>query len=365
MMDWMIVLYLVGGLVTLIFGAESLVRGASRLAASFGISPLVIGLTVVAFGTSSPELAVSVQSAFAGSADVSVGNVVGSNIFNILLILGISAIIIPLVVHSQLLLLDVPLMIGVSFLFYFLATDGSISRMDGLLLFVCLLLYIWWSIRQSRKETAEIQEEYAHEYAVTNGDRGHILKNFLFVGAGLGLLVVGSEWLVKGAVSLARLFNVSDLVIGLTIVALGTSMPEVATSVMAALKKERDIAVGNVIGSNLFNIMAVIGLSGIVAPSGIAISPDAIRMDIPIMIAVALLTLPVFFTGHRIARWEGALLLIYLAAYITFLVFLSISFQPGITVLTAVMLWFVFPVSVIAVGTDVILEWRRRQETIV
>jgi cation:H+ antiporter len=360
-MDWNIVLLLVGGLVTLVVGAEAMVRGASRLAAALGISPLVIGLTVVAFGTSSPELAVSIQAAFRGSADVAVGNVVGSNIFNILLILGISAIIIPLIVHSQLLKLDVPLMVGVSVLFFILSLDGSIDRLDGLLLFGGLLAYIWWSITQSRKESAEVQEEFAHEYGVAPKSRTSLIKNILFVAAGLGMLVVGSEWLVRGAVTLARLFNVSDLIIGLTIIALGTSLPEVATSVVAAIKKERDIAVGNVVGSNLFNIMAVIGLSGIIAPAGVQISQTALRFDIPVMIAVALLTLPVFFTGYRIARWEGGLLLLYLAVYLSYLVFVSISFQVGIQALTIGMFGFILPISFIVVGIDVVREFRRRR----
>jgi cation:H+ antiporter len=356
-------LLLVGGLVTLIVGAELLVRGASRLAAALGISPLVIGLTVVAFGTSSPELAVSVQSAFRGSADVAIGNVVGSNIFNILLILGISAIITPLIVHSQLLRLDVPIMVGISILMFLLALDGSIGLLDGLLLFGLLILYIGWSIRQSRKESAEIQDEYASEYAITNGARRHIFKNLFFVAVGLGLLIVGSDWLVQGAVSLARLFNISNLVIGLTIVAMGTSLPEVATSIMAAIKQERDIAVGNVIGSNIFNIMAVIGLSGIVSPAGVEVSQTALRIDIPVMIAVAMLTLPIFFTGFRITRWEGSLLLVYWLAYTSYLVFVSIPFEPGTTVLTAVMFWFVLPVSFIAVSIDVLREWRVRRKS--
>jgi cation:H+ antiporter len=360
-LDWSIFLLLAGGLVTLIIGAESLVRGASRLAAVLGISPLVIGLTVVAFGTSSPELAVSVQAAFRGSADVAVGNVVGSNIFNILLILGISAVITPLIVHSQLLRLDVPLMVLVTFLFFFLALDGSIGRLDGVLLFFGLIVYIWWNIRQSRKETQEIQEEYAHEYGKPDGGALHITKNILFILAGLGLLVVGSDWLVRGAVAIAHLFNVSDLVIGLTIVALGTSLPELATSIVAAIKQERDIAVGNVVGSNFFNIMAVIGLSGLVAPVGVQVSQTALRVDIPVMMAVALLTLPVFFTGSRITRWEGAMMLVFLGAYVTYLVFVSISFQPGVDILRIAMFYFVIPVTLLAITVDVLREWRLRR----
>jgi cation:H+ antiporter len=359
-MDWNIALVLAGGLVTLIVGAEGLVRGASRLAAALGISPLVIGLTVVAFGTSSPELAVSIQAAMKGSADVAIGNVVGSNIFNILLILGISAIITPLVVHSQLLRLDVPIMIGASFLMYFLAGDGRIGRIDGLLLFVILLAYLWWSIRQSRRENTEVQEEYASEYGSNSSGWRQVLKDLVFIAAGLALLVLGSDWLVDGAVRLAQLFNVSDLVIGLTIVAMGTSLPEVATSIVAALKKERDIAVGNVVGSNIFNILAVIGLSGMFSPAGIPVSAAALRLDIPIMLAVAALTLPIFFTGNRISRLEGALLLVFWASYTTYLVFISIPFPAGTNILTTAVIWFILPVSLTAILFDVLRERRAR-----
>ncbi|HSV86088.1 MAG TPA: calcium/sodium antiporter [Levilinea sp.] len=359
-MVWMILIYLAGGLVTLIVGAEGLVRGASRLAAALGISPLVIGLTVVAFGTSSPELAVSVQAALRGSADVAIGNVVGSNIFNILFILGASALIAPLIVHSQLLRLDVPLMVGASALMFILALDGLIGLLDGLLLISCLVLYTWWSVRQSRNEPTDVQDEYGREFSATNGGWRKILKNLLFIAVGLGLLVVGSGWLVKGAVALAHLFNVSDLVIGLTIVAIGTSLPEVATSIVAALKQERDIAVGNVVGSNIFNILAVIGLSGLIAPAGVQVSQIVLQQDIPIMIAVAALMLPIFFTGQRIARWEGALLLVYWVAYTAYLVFVAIRFQAGASTLTGVMLWVILPVSLLIVAVNVLREWRRR-----
>jgi cation:H+ antiporter len=177
----------------------------------------------------------------------------------------------------------------------------------------------------------------------------------------LVLLVVGSDWLVRGAVALARLFNVSDLVIGLTIVALGTSLPELATSIVAAVKKERDIAVGNVVGSNFFNIMAVLGLSGIVSPVGVQVSSAALRLDIPIMLVVTLLTLPVFFTGSRITRMEGAMMLVFLAAYIAYLVFISIPFQPGADILTTAMFYVILPVAFIVIAVDVLREWRQRR----
>lgn len=360
-MDWIIPLYLAGGLLTLIVGAEGLVRGASRLAAALGVSPLIIGLTVVAFGTSSPELAVSFQAALRGTMDIAVGNVVGSNIINILLILGISAIITPLAVHSQLLRLDVPLMVLVSFIFYLMSLDGWIGRIEGALLFGSLLLYIGWSIRKSRQEQQSVKQEYADEYGYRNGGAIGILKNIVFVAVGLGMLVIGSDWLVKGAVSLARLFRVNDLIIGLTIVALGTSLPELATSVVAAIKKERDIAVGNVIGSNIFNIMSVIGLSSLVTLTGVQVSPIALHLDIPVMLAVSLLTLPIFFVDSRITRWEGAIMLVYLVAYFLYLVFTATANQAGADILIKVMFSLILPVSLGIIAVSVIKEWRQRK----
>jgi cation:H+ antiporter len=358
-MDWMIPLLLVGGLITLVLGADLLVRGASRLAAALGISPLVIGLTVVAFGTSSPELAVSVQSAVQGSADIALGNVVGSNIFNILFILGLSAVITPLIVHQQLVRLDVPLMIGLSLLLLILGLDGKVDRLDGAILFFGLLVYIWYGIRQSRKESREVQQEYSEEYALGSaGKQPPMLLNLILIVSGLGLLVLGSDWLVKGAVSLAQLFKVSDLVIGLTIISVGTSMPEVATSIMAAIKKERDIAVGNVVGSNIFNIMGVLGLSSLISPDGIRVASSALIFDIPVMIAVALATLPVFFTGRLIARWEGSLFLLYYFAYTAYLIFESLRNQQNREILVDTMLWFVFPFTAIVLLVSVIREFR-------
>ncbi len=358
------ILQLVLGLAALIAGAEILVRGAARLAAAVGISPLVIGLTVVAFGTSSPELAVSIQSAVSGSADVAVGNVVGSNIFNVLLILGISATIIPLVVHQQLIRFDVPLMIGVSLLLLLLALDGQISRLDGVLLFGGLIAYIAFGISQSRKEPRDVQEEYADEYGEKKKGTSSTAVNLVLIAAGLGLLVFGSNWLVDGAVGLARLFNISDLVIGLTIVALGTSLPEVATSIMAALRKERDIAVGNVVGSNLFNILGVLGLTAAVAPGGIQVAETAVGFDIPVLVAVAVATLPIAFTGNRISRTEGFLFLVYFTAYTAYLIIESVQHHASRQILFSTMLWFVIPFTVVTLSFTLWQEWqvlRRRR----
>ncbi len=335
------------GLAVLVLGAELLVRGATRLAAALGIAPLIIGLTVVAFGTSAPELAVSIKSAFAGQADIALGNVVGSNIFNVLFILGVSALITPLVVAQQLVRIDVPLMIAVSVLVLLLGLDGHIGRLDGGLLFAGLIGYTVFLIRQSRRENAAVQAEYAQQYPSPGRLNGaQWLLNLTLLLAGLGLLVVGSRWLVDGAVTLARQFGVSELIIGLTIVAAGTSLPEVATSVVASLRGERDIAVGNVVGSNLFNLMSVLGLTGLVAPHGIGVPAAALQFDIPVMIAVAVACLPVFFTGHLIARWEGALFVGYYLAYTLYLV-LAVTGNGALPLFAAAMRWFVIPLTLL------------------
>ncbi len=356
-MDIVTIVLFVLGLALLIVGAEGLVRGASRVALGLGISPLVVGLTVVAFGTSAPELAVSIQSALSGpnGADVALGNVVGSNIANVLLILGISAAITPLVVQQQLIRLDVPLMIGVSVVVFVMALDGTISRIDGLILFAGIIAYTVFAIRQSRQESADVQEEYRAEFDANRPQSiGDWLKNVAFLIGGLALLVVGSRWMVDGAVSFARVFGVSELVIGLTIVAVGTSLPEIATSIVAALRGERDIAVGNVVGSNIFNLLSVLGLTGIVAPDGIRVAPAALNFDMPVMLAVAVACLPIFFTGRLIARWEGWLFLGYYIAYTLYLI-LAASQHDILPAFSAVMGLFVLPLTAV---TLVFLAWR-------
>lgn len=347
------------GLAVLILGAEWLVRGASRLAAKVGISPLVIGLTVVAFGTSSPELAVSIQSSLAGQADIAVGNVVGSNIFNILFILGISAVITPLIVQQQLIRLDVPLMIGLSFAFYLMALDGVIGRLEGLLLFAGIIAYTFFLIRQSRRETKAVEQEYVQEFpAKTETGWKSWLVNLGLVGVGLALLILGSNWLVTSAISIARWLGLSELIIGLTIVAAGTSMPEVATSITAAIKGERDIAVGNAVGSNIFNILSVLGLTALVAPGGIPISQAAEAFDIPVVLAVAVLTLPIFFTGNRIERWEGWLFLFYYFAYTAYL-FLDAVQHDALPLFNSVLLYGIIPLTVLTLAVSLFMERRK------
>jgi cation:H+ antiporter len=350
-------LFLVGG-VLLIGGAELLVRGASRLAIGAGISPLVVGLTVVAFGTSSPELAVTTASAYAGRADVALGNVVGSNIFNVLFILGLSALVAPLVVAQQLVRLDVPIMIGTSGLTLLLALDGRIGRIDGLVLLTGIVVYTLFQIRQSRRERAGIRTEYEEAFGGDGRKRTSPLVNVVLVLIGLALLVLGAHWLVAAAVAIATALGVSELVLALTIVAAGTSLPEVATSVLATLRGERDIAVGNVVGSNIFNLLAVLGLGSLVAPVGLPVSPGALTFDMPVMLAVAIAALPIFFSGYVIARWEGAVFLGYYVAYTTYLV-LDATEHAVTAAVGAAMLWFVLPLTALTLAVVAVRAFRR------
>jgi len=338
----MSILLFITGLLFLTFGAELLVKGASRIALSLKISPLVIGLTVVAFGTSAPELAVSINSSLTGQQSITIGNVVGSNIFNILFILGISALILPLTASKQLLRLDVPVMIILSLLVLLLSVNGSLNRIEGILLAAGLVTYTTFLIMKSRREWVQASADSESSQSKFNNP----VINSLLVVMGLGLLILGSKWFLDGAISIAQALGLSELIIGLTIVAAGTSMPEVVTSVLAALRSERDIAVGNVVGSNIFNVLGVLGISAIIAPSGLEISESFIRFDIPVMIAVALACLPVFFTGGVISRGEGVLLLGYYIAYTLFLILAS-SHHHALPAFSSVMLWFVIPITFI------------------
>ena len=360
---YMAILMLVAGLVFLIFGAEMLVRGASRLASSIGISPLVIGLTVVAFGTSSPELAVSIKAALSNQANIAVGNVVGSNIFNVLFILGLSALIVPLAVSQQLVRFDVPLMIALSVFVLFFSLDGKFGRIDGLILVAGLACYVLFLIIQSRREHLKMIKEFPEDYETVGDIKSSWTKNVFLVIGGLILLVFGSRWLVDSAVSFAHYLGVSELVIGLTIVAAGTSLPEVVTSVIAAIRGERDIAVGNVVGSNIFNIMGVLGIASVIAPSGIEVSSAVIRFDIPVMIVVALACLPIFFSEGVISRREGALLLGYYIAYTLYLI-LAANHHAALPRFSAVMLYFAVPLTLITIVVVAFVEIRSRNKSL-
>ena len=327
------------GLVLLAAGGELLVRGSARLAAGWGVSPLVIGLTVVAFGTSAPELAVSLQSVRAGSADLAVGNIIGSNIFNVLFILGGAALVAPLVVSRRVVWVEVPVVIGISALVWLLAGDGWLGRADGVVLLLVMALYLGWLLRSS------LSTPEPSEPAVDGPAPGGVGASVLTALAGLGLLLAGARWLVDAAVSLAASLGVSDAVIGLTIVAAGTSLPEVAASLVATVRGQRDIAVGNVLGSNIFNATVILGTTT-VAGGGLPVSAGVATFDLVVMVAAAVACLPIFVTGHTIARWEGVLFLAYYLAYTTYLV-LDATDHDRLPHFRDAMLFFAVPLTAI------------------
>lgn len=360
MNEWFLIVAQIGlGLALLVVGGELLVRGAVALASALHVSPLVIGLTVVAFGTSAPELGVSLQAAFAGSADVAIGNVVGSNIINTLFVLGAAALVTPLIVSSQLIRLDVPIMIAATGLLWWMSSNGSISQLEGISLFAILIVYIVYCICKSRSESRQVQEEYIRQYGEPEQGAGSpvrlstYLKNFGFLLAGLFLLGIGSKWLVDGATTIATSLGISELVIGLTVVAIGTSLPEVVTSIVASYRGERDIAVGNVVGSNLFNILCVLGLTATVSPAGIGVAETAIHFDIPVMFAVSVICMPIFMSGHLIDRMEGALFLMYYAAYNTFIVMTAKS-PFSANQYARILFWVVLPLTILPIILSII-----------
>ena len=345
------------GLALLFFGGEALVRGASGLARRLGVTPLVIGVTVVAFGTSSPELVVSTTAVWQGQDALAIGNVVGSNIFNVLFILGACALLRPLLVAQQLVFRDVPVMIAVSVGLWLLSLDGRLSVVEGALLASGLVAFCVYSVRTSRRESAEIRSEYDEGVPGAAGRGGLALDAGLVLG-GLALLVFGARALVASAVVIAQALGLDETVIALTIVAAGTGLPEVATSIVATLRGERDIAVGNVVGSNIFNVLGILGITALTA-GGLVITPAVESFDLPVMTAVAVACLPIMARGHRIPRFEGAVFLAYYAAYVTYLV-LAAKEHAALPRFSAVMLEFVVPLTVVTL-VAVALVARRRE----
>jgi cation:H+ antiporter len=346
-------IHLVAGLALLVLGAELLVRKASQIAARLRVPALVVGLTVVAFGTSAPELAVSTMASLDGQPELALGNVIGSNIYNVLLILGASALVTPLLITAQLVRIDVPIMIGVSVLSLLLALDGSIGRVDGCVLIAGLIAYTTFQVVQGRRSAAAATAAAAGEATVP----GSTSSDLLILLFGFALLVGGSRLFLNGAIEVAQSMGVSDLVIGLTIVAAGTSLPETATSIVAALRGERDIAVGNAVGSNVFNIMGVLGVASVVSPIGIGVAPSSIYFDFPVMIAVAFSCLPVFFFNNTIARWQGAVFVTYYVAYVAYLI-LDAQSHDAIDMLGKVMVYFAFPITAIIFGAIALQRFR-------
>ncbi|WP_043301241.1 calcium/sodium antiporter [Pseudomonas sp. M47T1] len=348
-------LQLAAGLVLLILGAELMVRAAVRLAARYKVRPLIIGLSVVALGSSAPQMAVSLQAAISHAPDIAVGSVIGSNIFNVLVTLGLCALIIPLRVSRQLVRLDIPLMISASALVFALALNQTIGRGEGVLLLLALLGYCVLLWRQSR----HYGRPHPRTPAAPRQGPPRWLSGAAMAVAGLGLLIWGGHLILGAAVDLATHFGFSDRIIGLTIVAVSTSLPELATSLIAAVRGEREIAVGNVIGSNLFNLLGVLGLTAVIAPTPLSVSPNALDFDLPVMLGVAVLCLPLFYSGYRITRAEGLVLLGLFAAYGLHV----ITFTTGMPLagrLEHLMLFYVLPVLALFVLISTLLAWRRQ-----
>ncbi len=353
----MVIVLFIAGIILLVFGADLLVRGAASLAASLGVSPLIIGLTIVAIGTSSPEIAVSLQAAFNAQGAIVLGNIIGSNIANIMLILGMAAMFGPLPVDRAILRRDLPVMIGASLLTFLLTLDRTLSRIDGIIMLLCLTAYLW--VMWPRNE----HHDALHQSHLPQRRLRALLLQLAMVVGGLALLIVGARWLVDGAVTFATWFGVSELIIGLTIVAVGTSLPEIATSVIAGLRGERDIAVGNVVGSNVLNLLLVLGTTMVLSPQPIAVPEVTIALDLPVMVGAALICLPIFFTRRIVSRREGSLLLVYYLSYTLYLV-LSATGSDELPVYNTIVGLILIPLTVVLLVVRA-LRWlgeERRQQ---
>ncbi|MGE2832563.1 calcium/sodium antiporter [Mycobacterium sp. SMC-4] len=326
-------LWFLFGLALLVVGAEIMVRGGAQVAARLGISPIVIGLTVVSIGTSMPELAVGVVAARDGSGALAVGNIAGTNVVNILLILGLSALLVPLALQVRTIRFELPMMAAAAVLLLVLASDGVMSRVDGVILVVCALAYTVAVIRSARHEPHVVEDEFASEVATEFGAEFGPLDEVAIATAarrrtalhvamtlgGIALVVIGADWLVDGAVGIARQMGVSEALIGLTVVAIGTSAPELVTTVVSTIRGDRDIAIGNLVGSSIYNILLILGVTCLVPAGGLALPDSLVRVDIPIMVAVALLCIPIFMSGRRVSRVEGGAMV---AAYLVYLTLL-------------------------------------------
>jgi cation:H+ antiporter len=307
-------LYILAGLVLLYFGAEWLVKGAAALAFRLGVSSLVVGLTVVAFGTSAPEMTVSVQAAFGGLGDIAVTNVIGSNSFNIALILGVASLIYPIRVTKQLIRWDVPVMIVVSVLCVLFLWDHHLSRLEGVIFFTGIVFYTVWTFYQAKRQPN--QDLPVEDVLHTEQQKLGLFKVWGLILAGLVFLVLGSKFLIAGSLRLARGYGISEAVIGLTIVSAGTSLPELATSVVAAIRKQPDIAIGNVVGSNIFNILGILGLSSLLMPYS---SPGLTGVDLAMMLGMAMISFPFMWTGFVLNRIEGGIYLLCYGFYLYYL----------------------------------------------
>ena len=352
MIPWTAFLWLAVGFAGVTIGADVFVGGASGIARRLGVSPLLVGLTIVALGTSAPEVAVNVTAALRNQTDMAIGNVLGSNILNILGVLGLSALLQAIVIDRQLVRLDVPVMVGAAVLLGLFAWNGRVDAFEASILVLALIAYtavqVFLAVRSRRSKSDQEQGD---------GDARPVPLRVAQLIAGVALLVAGSDRLVLGATDVARWWGLSDLVIGLTVIAVGTSLPEIATSVAATLRGQGELAVGNVVGSNIYNILAVVGLTGIVSQGGLPVSAAALAFDLPVMIAACLACLPIFYTGRRIDRWEGGLFLAYYATYVAYLLLMT-QHHALADPLGRIMLYIVVPITVVTLLVMTVLHLR-------
>ena len=313
------------GLTILIVGAELLTRGGAALARQMRVPPVVVGLTVVAIGTSTPELAVGIDAALIGNGPLAVANIAGTNTVNLLLILGLSALIHPLVLHSQTIRMDLPVMILAALMMLAMSLDGRLSRLDGAVLVGSGIVYTLLVVRSAARESRAVRVEFAKEYRQPKGSRRggrSTVASAAALAGGIAVIVLGADIFVDAAVALARIWGVSDAFIGLTVVAIGTSAPELVTTVLSTLKRERDIAIGNLLGSSVYNIFAILGITCLVPAAGVPVTPELIWVDIPVMALVALVCAPVFVSGREVSRMEAA---VFVASYLAYLAYLLMT----------------------------------------
>lgn len=307
---------ILGGLAVLVIGAEMLVRGATALALRLGIPPIVVGLTIVSIGTSLPELAVGIEAGRIDAGPLAVGNIAGTNVVNILLILGLSAAIAPIKLARNTIRFELPMIVIASLLLWALAFDGDLSRLDGLVLIALAVVFTLGVIRLARRDTANTAD--AVEIAAELPAPGKLWTNVVLLLASIAIVILGAEWLVDGSVEAARALGVSEAVIGLTVIAIGTSAPELVTTIVSTLRGHRDVAIGNLIGSSIYNLALILGTTSFIVP--LTVTPELINIDLPVMVAVALVCIPVFLTGRRISRGEGIAFIAAYAAYLTVLI---------------------------------------------
>lgn len=310
------------GLAALIVGAELITRHGAKLAARLGVPPVVIGLTIVAVGTSAPELAIGLEAIHQGADTLTIGNITGANTLNLLLALGVSALILPLPLRMQTLRFELPSMIAAAFAMLAAAWDGVIERWEAVLLIAAGLAYTAAIVQLARRERRAILAEFAQEFGAAAAPRPSALTTLTTLGAlaaGLVIIVLGADWLVRGASELARMWGVSDAFIGLTIVAIGTSAPELTTTIVSTLKNERDIAIGNLLGSGVYNIVFILGIIGVAADGGVTVSRELVHINIPVMAAAAVACAPAFVTGRQLTRFEGGC---FVAAYLAYVIYL-------------------------------------------